>query len=98
MCFSAKVKTPKVDTNTIKAPDPAPLTEAPSGVAFGETDTTDDGTSSEVSGLSSLKNSNDTTGDKKNTTSGTTGTVTNTDAKKTTGTKSSIRKSIFSKK
>jgi len=36
MCFSAKVKTPKVDT---KAPDPAPLTAEPTSVEFGDDET-----------------------------------------------------------
>lgn len=61
MCFSPKVKMPKVNTNQIKAPDPAPLTEEVKGVEFGSTDTEEkdtEGTSSEVkssSGKSSLK-------------------------------------------
>lgn len=61
MCFSPKVKMPKVDTNQIRAPEPAPLTEEVKGVEFGSTDTDEkdtDGTSSEVksgSGKSSLK-------------------------------------------
>lgn len=61
MCFSPKVKMPKVDTNQIRAPEPAPLTEEVKGVEFGSTDTDEkdtEGTSSEVksgSGKSSLK-------------------------------------------
>lgn len=61
MCFSPKVKVPKVDTNQIKAPDPAPLTEEVKGVEFGSSDDNDkdtEGSSSEVksaSGKSSLK-------------------------------------------
>lgn len=57
MCFSPKVKVPKVDTNQIKAPEPAPLTEEVKGVEFGSTEEKDEGTSSEVksTGKSSLK-------------------------------------------
>lgn len=61
MCFSPKVKMPKVDTNQIRAPEPAPLTEEVKGVEFGSTETDEkdtEGTSSEVksgSGKSSLK-------------------------------------------
>lgn len=60
MCFSPKIKMPKVDTNQIKAPEPAPLTEEVKGVEFGsESDDKDtEGSSSEVkssSGKSSLK-------------------------------------------
>lgn len=36
MCFSAKVKTPKVET---KAPDPAPLTAEPTSVDYGDDET-----------------------------------------------------------
>ncbi len=53
MCFSAKVKTPKVDTKAVQsAVAPAPLIESPKAVLYGgqdEDDTTDSGTSSEVS-------------------------------------------------
>lgn len=60
MCFSPKIKTPKVDTNQIRAPEPAPLTEEVKGVEFGsDSDNKDtEGSSSEVkssSGKSSLK-------------------------------------------
>lgn len=58
MCFSPKIKTPKVDTKQVRAVDPAPLTEEPKGVLFGgDTDDRNDGTSSEVSsgGRKSLK-------------------------------------------
>lgn len=33
MCFAPKIKTPQVDTKAI--PEPAPLTEQPTGVVFG---------------------------------------------------------------
>lgn len=55
MCFSAKVKTPKVDTKAVQsAVAPAPLIETPQAVLYGgqdEDNTTDStsGTSSEVS-------------------------------------------------
>lgn len=57
MCFSPKIKTPKVDTNQVRAVDPAPLTEEPKGILFGGEDDTDSGTSSEVlpGGKKSLK-------------------------------------------
>ena len=57
MCFSPKIKTPKVDTNNVRAIDPAPLTEEPKGVLFGGEEDNDSGTSSEVptGGKKSLK-------------------------------------------
>ncbi|WMM35693.1 hypothetical protein [Escherichia phage pO103] len=57
MCFSPKIKTPKVDTNQVRAVDPAPLTEEPKGVLFGGEEDNDSGTSSEVptGGKKSLK-------------------------------------------
>lgn len=36
MCFSPKIKTPQVNTSVV--PEPAPLTEAPTGVQFGGTE------------------------------------------------------------
>lgn len=54
MCFKPKVKIPKMDTNQIKAPDPAPLTEEVKGVQFGGEDDDENGTSSEVSGRKSV--------------------------------------------
>lgn len=65
MCFSAKVKTPKVDTNQVKAAEPAPLTAQPSAVLFGGDDEENQsGTSSEVatsSGRKAVKVDNDVT-------------------------------------
>ncbi|QXV76833.1 hypothetical protein bas68_0038 [Escherichia phage CarlSpitteler] len=57
MCFSPKIKTPKVNTDTVRAIDPAPLTEEPKGILFGGDEDTDSGTSSEVptGGKKSLK-------------------------------------------
>ncbi|QLF85781.1 hypothetical protein [Escherichia phage PhiV-1] len=57
MCFSPKIKTPKVKTDTVRAIDPAPLTEEPKGILFGGDEDTDSGTSSEVptGGKKSLK-------------------------------------------
>lgn len=60
MCFSPKIKTPKVNTNSIQAPTPAPLTEEVKGVEFGGSDETKsekdtDSTTSSKSGRSSLK-------------------------------------------
>lgn len=42
MCFSPKVKMPKVNTNNIPAPTPAPLNDNAKGVQFGGSDDTDD--------------------------------------------------------
>lgn len=54
MCFSPKIKTPKMDTNQIRAVEPAPLTQEVTGVEFGGSD--DDNTDgTEVSGRKSLK-------------------------------------------
>lgn len=47
MCFSAKVKTPKVDTS--KAPEPAPLTAEPTSVDFGGSQDEADTTGNDVS-------------------------------------------------
>ncbi|AGY36928.1 hypothetical protein P483_14 [Escherichia phage P483] len=57
MCFSPKIKTPKVKTESIRAIDPAPLTEEPKGILFGGEEDNDSGTSSEVptGGKKSLK-------------------------------------------
>lgn len=38
MCFSPKIKTPQVDTNAMRAVDPAPLTAEPKAVQFGGSD------------------------------------------------------------
>jgi len=55
MCFSAKVKTPKVETAPMVAP-PEPPKEGPQGVQFGADDSASDSKgSSEVSGVSGLK-------------------------------------------
>ncbi|AWD92510.1 hypothetical protein [Pectobacterium phage Jarilo] len=53
MCFSPKVKTPQIDTNAVKAIDPAPLTEEPKGVLFGGQE--DSNTSSSEVGTGSSK-------------------------------------------
>lgn len=94
MCFSPKVKTPKVDTNQVRAIDPAPLSEEPKGVLFGgedEADAPKDGISSEVptGGKKSLKVKLDDTESAK---------LKDDKAKKQTGTKASIRKSVFNSK
>lgn len=94
MCFSPKIKTPKVDTNQVRAVDPAPLTEEPKGILFGGEDDADaakDGMSSEVptGGKKSLKVKLEDTPSK---------TLKDDKAKKQTGTKASIRKSVFNNK
>lgn len=48
MCWSAKVKTPKVNTQAMRAVDPAPLTEEPKAVEFGTDDDNASGLSTEV--------------------------------------------------
>lgn len=57
MCFSPKIKVPQMNVPQMnvpqKAPEPAPLTELPTGVEFGG-DTTTDGTDGE-SGRKTLK-------------------------------------------
>lgn len=55
MCFSAKVKTPQVDT--AKAAEPAPLTAEPTSVDFGGSQDEADTTGNDVSkgGRKSLK-------------------------------------------
>lgn len=53
MCFSPKMKAPKVDTTVV--PEPAPLTEEPKGIQFGGDSDSNSSTSSEVSGRKSLK-------------------------------------------
>lgn len=55
MCFSPKVKVPKQETATIKAVDPAPLTQDNTqGVEFGGQAPDDEKTSSET-GVSAVK-------------------------------------------
>lgn len=89
MCFSAKVKAPKVDTAQVRAVDPAPLTDEPKGVLFGGEDDEDSGTSTEVptGGKKSLKVKLDDSVDKSK----------KADSKPK-GTKASIRKSVFNSK
>ena len=55
MCFSPKIKTPKVDTSQALAPEP--IKDEPAGIVFGGTDPDKDNTTGEVSktGRSSLK-------------------------------------------
>lgn len=64
MCFSPKVKVPKVNTNNIPAPTPAPLNDNAKGVQFGDSPANEDdrkdttsteGTDSKAKGTSSLK-------------------------------------------
>lgn len=66
MCWKPKVSVPSVDTNQVRAAEPAPLTEAPKSIVWGgddESNSTSDSessTSSEVaakpgSGKSGLK-------------------------------------------
>lgn len=90
MCFSPKIKTPKVDTNQVRAIDPAPLTEEPKGILFGGEDDNDSGTSSEVptGGKKSLKVKLDDSVEKSN----------KADNAAKHKSKSGIRTSVFKKK
>lgn len=55
MCFSPKIKMPKVNTQQVRAIEPAPLTQEVSGVQFGGMDDSDKDTeSTEVSGRKGL--------------------------------------------
>lgn len=90
MCFSPKIKAPKVDTAQVRAVDPAPLTEEPKGILFGGDDdnaSKTEGLTSEVSGRKDLKVKLDDSVEKSK----------KADTKKPTGTKASIRKSVFNK-
>lgn len=91
MCFSPKIKTPKVKTESIRAIDPAPLTEEPKGILFGGEDDNDSGTSSEVptGGKKSLKVKLDDSVEKSK--------KADSDAAKKKS-KSGIRTSVFKKK
>lgn len=51
MCFSPKIKVPQM--NVEKAPEPAPLTELPTGIEFGGNTPTDE--TGEESGRKTLK-------------------------------------------
>lgn len=55
MCFSPKVKVPKMDTNQIRAIEPAPLTQEGSSVEFGGSSDEMDKEGTEVSGRKGLK-------------------------------------------
>ena len=46
MCWKPKVKVPKMDTNQIRAAEPAPLTEPPKSVVWGGDDDEDTSVSS----------------------------------------------------
>lgn len=91
MCFSPKIKTPKVNTEQIRAIDPAPLTEEPKGILFGGEEDNDSGTSSEVptGGKKSLKVKLDDSVEKSK--------KADSDAAKKKS-KSGIRTSVFKKK
>lgn len=84
MCFSPKIKTPKMDTNQIRAVEPAPLAQEVSSVEFGGSDEDNETEGTEVSGRKSLKVEKDDS-------------VAKSKAKSngSSRTKSSIRKSIF---
>ena len=53
MCFSPKIKTPKIDTE--RAPEPAPLTQEVTGVEFGGSDSGSSTGGTETTGRESLK-------------------------------------------
>lgn len=82
MCFSPKIKTPKMDTNQIRAIEPAPLTQEVSGVEFGGSTEDSDTEDTEVSGRKSLKVEKDDS-------------VAKSKAGSNGRTKSAIRKSVF---
>lgn len=86
MCFAPKIKMPKMDTQQIRAVEPAPLTEEVSSVEFGGGSSDEDTTESEVSGRKDLKVERDDS-------------VMKSKMKSKSGTssrmKSSIRKSVF---
>lgn len=83
MCFSPKIKTPKMDTNQIRAVEPAPLTQEVSNVEFGGSNEDNETEGTEVSGRKSLKVEKDDSVAKSKAGSS------------SSRTKSSIRKSIF---
>lgn len=58
MCFKSKVKTPKTDPDSLKAPEPV-LIDEPKGVDFGAS-TDDQSTDTGVDGLTVKKDSNAT--------------------------------------
>lgn len=62
MCFSPKMSVPKVDTTVV--PEPAPLTAEPKGIQYGGDADSNSSTSSEVSGVKSLKVKTDTSASK----------------------------------
>lgn len=84
MCFSPKVKVPKMDTNQIRAVEPAPLTQEVSSVEFGGPSDETDTEGTEVSGRKDLKVERDDSVEKYK--------ATNTGSARM---KSSIRKSAF---
>lgn len=90
MCFSPKIKTPKVNTEQMRAIDPAPLTEEPKGILFGGDDDNETGTSSEVpqGGKKSLKVKLDDSVEKSK----------KADSAASKKSKSGIRTSVFKKK
>lgn len=55
MCFSPKIKMPKMDTQQIRAVEPAPLTEEVSSVEFGGSSDEQETEGTEVSGRKDLK-------------------------------------------
>lgn len=83
MCFSPKIKTPKIDTNQVRAVEPAPLTQEVSSVEFGGSSDDMETEGSEVSGRKSLKVDKDNSVEK---------------YQASNRTKSAIRKSAFGKK
>lgn len=90
MCFSPKIKTPKVNTEQVRAIDPAPLTEEPKGILFGGEEDNDSRTSSEVptGGKKSLKVKLDDSVEKSK----------KADSAAVKKSKSGIRTSVFKKK
>ncbi|QXV72997.1 hypothetical protein [Edwardsiella phage PVN09] len=55
MCFSPKIKIPQMNTNQIRAIEPAPLTQEVSSVEFGGSSDETDTEGTETSGRKDLK-------------------------------------------
>ncbi|HFK4065591.1 TPA: DUF5476 domain-containing protein [Kluyvera georgiana] len=59
MCFSPKIKQPKVEVPEVSAVQPTPISDEVAGIQFGDAGTSDD-TSKDDSGVDSLTKQRDT--------------------------------------